>query len=70
VLCLIMEKITHSKFIIQEKTNDIYVFFIMFALLIERKKLVFHPVFKTGNRRIKPAVAGSIPALSANLCNV
>lgn len=26
---------------------------------------MFHPVFKTGSRRIKPAVAGSIPALSA-----
>ncbi len=32
---------------------------------IERTELVFHPVFKTGSRRIKPAVAGSIPALSA-----
>lgn len=36
------------------------------AFLIERTKLVFHPVFKTGSRRIKPAVAGSIPAFSAN----
>jgi L-seryl-tRNA(Ser) seleniumtransferase len=27
---------------------------------------VSHPVFKTGSRRITPAVAGSIPALSAN----
>lgn len=26
---------------------------------------MFHPVFKTGSRRIKPAVAGSIPAPSA-----
>lgn len=28
-------------------------------------ELVFRLVFKTNNRRIKPAVAGSIPALSA-----
>ncbi len=34
-------------------------------LFKERKGLVFRPVFKTGSRRIKPAVAGSIPALSA-----
>ncbi|OGU54931.1 MAG: hypothetical protein A2V66_02215 [Ignavibacteria bacterium RBG_13_36_8] len=27
--------------------------------------LVSRPVFKTGSRRIKPSVAGSIPALSA-----
>ncbi len=31
---------------------------------------MFQPVFKTGNRRIKPAVAGSIPALSALFFNV
>ncbi len=30
-------------------------------------ELVFRLVFKTNNRRIKPAVAGSIPALSAKL---
>jgi hypothetical protein len=52
------------------KTKEVCSFFIMFAMKIERKKLVFHPVFKTGNRRIKPAVAGSIPALSANFSNV
>jgi hypothetical protein len=32
---------------------------------IEGKKLVFRLVFKTSNGRIIPAVAGSIPALSA-----
>jgi len=42
---------------------------VTFALVksLERMELVFRPVFKTGSRRIKPAVAGSIPALSANL---
>ena len=30
-------------------------------------ELVFRLVFKTNSRRIKPAVAGSIPALSAQL---
>ena len=33
--------------------------------IVERLELVFWPVFKTGNGRIKPPVAGSIPALSA-----
>jgi hypothetical protein len=36
----------------------------------EGKELVFHPVFKTGSRRITPAVAGSIPALSAKQLHV
>ncbi len=34
-------------------------------LFTERMELVFQLVFKTNNRRITPAVAGSIPALSA-----
>ena len=36
-------------------------------LTIERTELVFQPVFKTGKGRIKPALAGSIPALSAQI---
>ena len=59
--------------------NDRSVIYNIFALLnnqefvytstylTERMELVFRPVFKTGSRRIKPAVAGSIPALSAIL---
>lgn len=31
----------------------------------EKKELVFHLVFKTRTGRIKPSVAGSIPAFSA-----
>ena len=38
-------------------------------LKIEGTELVFQLVFKTSSRRIKPAVAGSIPALSANFLN-
>ncbi len=34
--------------------------------VVERSGLVFQLVFKTNDRRIKPAVAGSIPALSAS----
>lgn len=36
---------------------------------IERTGLVSQLVFKTNSRRITPAVAGSIPALSANNCS-
>ena len=47
-----------------DKLPDSYLKF-----LIERLELVFRLVFKTSSRRIKPAVAGSIPALSAGLVN-
>ena len=36
-----------------------------FIHLLEGLELVFRLVFKTSSRRIKPAVAGSIPAPSA-----
>jgi hypothetical protein len=42
-------------------------FMIFLQSIKERKELVFHPVFKTGSRWIKPSVAGSIPALSAKM---
>ena len=35
------------------------------VLYVEGTGLVAQLVFKTSNRRIKPSVAGSIPALSA-----
>lgn len=38
---------------------------IIFRVYIEGTGLVAHLVFKTSSRRIKPSVAGSIPAPSA-----